>query len=54
MFSEKSIHSPKVDETLAQLTGVKVFSKLEIHKRLQQIKAVTPDITFGVATILAG
>ena len=26
---------------------------LEIHKRLQQIKAVMPDITFGGATILA-
>jgi len=26
---------------------------LEIHKRLQQIKAVMPDITFGGVTILA-
>ena len=26
---------------------------LEIHKRLQQIKAVTPDITFGGVSILA-
>ena len=27
---------------------------LEIHKRLQQIKGVSPDVTFGGVTILAG
>ena len=31
MSSEKSIHSPKVDEMLAQLAGAKVFSKLDAN-----------------------
>jgi len=32
---------------------VEANTLLEIHTRLQQIKAVMPEITFGGATILA-